>query len=371
MKLGWHVDAMPRGVRECAQGRECGYCGLGCRVGAKQSVVKTWLARRPRRRHATRSFAPRCSGCCRVRRGAGDRRAHRRGPPPHRPRPGGDRRPAARSTRRRCCVARACEREHRPPPEAASGDGRLRRLRRGAEAMGRGDASPLLRSVSRSARRLRPQVRDRGRTIRTCSSRSARGAARASTSSDGGDVEHGADRGAAAGSGRRARCESAATASRSSTTRSRRSTPITFGPGSTEPPQILEASGAKRIFSSQTKWVGYEPGAPGRVSGSWPMPTPPAMAPDSCSWARSTSWARRAWVARRRCRPAIRRPDLGCPRPLRVRRLRLPQRVRSESPDLDPGDRPHGRSRAGGEVGLNGPAATRPANITAVHAARR
>jgi choline dehydrogenase-like flavoprotein len=42
--LGWHVDAMPRGVRGCAQGKECGYCGLGCRVGAKQSVVKTWLA---------------------------------------------------------------------------------------------------------------------------------------------------------------------------------------------------------------------------------------------------------------------------------------------------------------------------------------
>jgi long-chain-alcohol oxidase len=44
VKLGWHVDAMPRAVRRCAQGRECGYCGLGCRVGAKQSVVKTWLA---------------------------------------------------------------------------------------------------------------------------------------------------------------------------------------------------------------------------------------------------------------------------------------------------------------------------------------
>jgi choline dehydrogenase-like flavoprotein len=43
-QLGWHVDAMPRGVRNCAQGKECGYCGLGCRVGAKQSVVKTWLA---------------------------------------------------------------------------------------------------------------------------------------------------------------------------------------------------------------------------------------------------------------------------------------------------------------------------------------
>jgi choline dehydrogenase-like flavoprotein len=44
VKLGWHVDAMPRGVRRCPQGRECGYCGLGCRVGAKQSVVKTWLS---------------------------------------------------------------------------------------------------------------------------------------------------------------------------------------------------------------------------------------------------------------------------------------------------------------------------------------
>jgi long-chain-alcohol oxidase len=44
VKLGWHVDMMPRGVRACAQGKECGYCGLGCRVGAKQSVVKTWLA---------------------------------------------------------------------------------------------------------------------------------------------------------------------------------------------------------------------------------------------------------------------------------------------------------------------------------------
>lgn len=42
--LGWHVDAMPRAVRNCRMGRECGYCGFGCRVGAKQSTVKTWLA---------------------------------------------------------------------------------------------------------------------------------------------------------------------------------------------------------------------------------------------------------------------------------------------------------------------------------------
>ena len=42
--LGWHIDAMPRNVRGCEQGKECGYCGLGCRIGAKQSVTKTWLA---------------------------------------------------------------------------------------------------------------------------------------------------------------------------------------------------------------------------------------------------------------------------------------------------------------------------------------
>ena len=44
VSLGWHVDAMPRNVRGCDQGVECGYCGFGCRLGAKQSVVKTWLA---------------------------------------------------------------------------------------------------------------------------------------------------------------------------------------------------------------------------------------------------------------------------------------------------------------------------------------
>jgi choline dehydrogenase-like flavoprotein len=42
-KLGWSSGSQPRNVRGCAQGRECGYCGLGCRVGAKMSTVKTWL----------------------------------------------------------------------------------------------------------------------------------------------------------------------------------------------------------------------------------------------------------------------------------------------------------------------------------------
>jgi long-chain-alcohol oxidase len=42
--LGWHCDAMPRNVVGCDQeGPECGWCGFGCRRGAKQSTVKTWL----------------------------------------------------------------------------------------------------------------------------------------------------------------------------------------------------------------------------------------------------------------------------------------------------------------------------------------
>jgi long-chain-alcohol oxidase len=41
--LGWHVDRMPRNVRSCEQGTVCGYCGYGCPLGAKQSTLRTWL----------------------------------------------------------------------------------------------------------------------------------------------------------------------------------------------------------------------------------------------------------------------------------------------------------------------------------------
>ncbi|MDH3729826.1 MAG: GMC family oxidoreductase [Acidimicrobiia bacterium] len=41
--LGWHVESMPRNVSGCTT-RECGYCILGCRIGAKQSMLLTWLA---------------------------------------------------------------------------------------------------------------------------------------------------------------------------------------------------------------------------------------------------------------------------------------------------------------------------------------
>jgi len=41
--LGWHVGQMPRNVVGCDNGVECGRCGYGCRLGAKQSATKTWL----------------------------------------------------------------------------------------------------------------------------------------------------------------------------------------------------------------------------------------------------------------------------------------------------------------------------------------
>ena len=42
--LNWHCAAMPRNVIGCEQGKVCGYCGYGCALGAKQSTAKTWLA---------------------------------------------------------------------------------------------------------------------------------------------------------------------------------------------------------------------------------------------------------------------------------------------------------------------------------------
>jgi long-chain-alcohol oxidase len=42
-RLSWHVGYMPRNVQGCDQGRVCGYCGYGCRLGAKQSSDRTWL----------------------------------------------------------------------------------------------------------------------------------------------------------------------------------------------------------------------------------------------------------------------------------------------------------------------------------------
>lgn len=43
-RLGWHHGLLPRNVRGCGQDDACGYCGFGCRRGAKQSTLVTFLA---------------------------------------------------------------------------------------------------------------------------------------------------------------------------------------------------------------------------------------------------------------------------------------------------------------------------------------
>jgi long-chain-alcohol oxidase len=42
-RLGWHVGPLPRNVRGCAQDAACGWCAFGCRLGAKQSTLVTYL----------------------------------------------------------------------------------------------------------------------------------------------------------------------------------------------------------------------------------------------------------------------------------------------------------------------------------------
>jgi len=49
-KLGWHAGYMPRNVQGCTQDANCGFCGYGCQTVAKQSTLKTYLLDAYRRR---------------------------------------------------------------------------------------------------------------------------------------------------------------------------------------------------------------------------------------------------------------------------------------------------------------------------------
>ena len=42
-ELGWHLGAQNRNVSDCPQDDACGFCIMGCRIGAKQSTLVTWL----------------------------------------------------------------------------------------------------------------------------------------------------------------------------------------------------------------------------------------------------------------------------------------------------------------------------------------
>ena len=182
LALGWHIDAMPRNVRGCDQGETCGYCGLGCRLGAKQSVTKTWLADAAGvgARLVIKTRAKRVIVEDGEARGveAGTIDGHR-------------------VTVRSRAVVAACGAIQTPallkrsglanrnigqPPQAPPGHGGLGAVRRGDQAVGGHDAGALLRPAPRPARRLRPQVRDRGDAPAPGARLLARGEARASTS---------------------------------------------------------------------------------------------------------------------------------------------------------------------------------------------
>ncbi len=42
-KLGWHNEPLPRAAKGCSHDVGCGWCGFGCRVGGKQSSMRTYL----------------------------------------------------------------------------------------------------------------------------------------------------------------------------------------------------------------------------------------------------------------------------------------------------------------------------------------
>jgi choline dehydrogenase-like flavoprotein len=48
-RLRWHRGVIPRNVRGCSQAEDCGYCVYGCRRGAKQSTLVTYLRDAARR----------------------------------------------------------------------------------------------------------------------------------------------------------------------------------------------------------------------------------------------------------------------------------------------------------------------------------
>ena len=117
--------------------------------------------------------------------------------------------------------------------------------------------------------------------------------------------------------------------------------------------QVVEAMGARRVFSSHSKWVAYEPGTPRRPGQLHARtPTPAGGAPARRRWSPSTSWAAPAWGLAERLRVRPDRPGLEHARPLRDGRLRVPDGVGREPDGHDRGARAHERERACREARL-------------------
>ena len=354
--LGWHVDSMPRNVARLRPGQ--GLRLLRLRLPPRREAVDR---RRPGSRTRT-APARACSSTTRAERvivegGAarGVEAAHADG---------------HRVTVRSRAVVAACgalhtpallrrsgldEPEHRQAPAAASGDRRLGRVRRGGPAVGGHDAGALLRRAPLPRRRLRRQVRDRRRSTRTCWSPFLAVARRARPPEimealphtvpigvllrdrDGGEVHVGRDGQPVVTLPRsptttRATCAPGSTAPHRSSRRPARSgsSPRSSAGSPTSP---ARAATGRAQFMRDADACGYGPGplqlGSFHIMGSARMGGSPAtlgLQPE--------------------------RRDLGRARPLRLRRLGFPDRLRRQPDDLDRGDRPHERARARSAAGL-------------------
>ena len=341
---------MPRNVRGCDQGEDCGCCGYGCRLGAKQSTVKTWLAdahgggrAHPRRR-------PRPSACWSR---AARRAASRRAPPT-----------ATASTVRARAVVAACGAIQTPALLRRSGldnpnIGKHLRLHPATVVWGvfdeevrpwEGTMQALYSDEHRyldggygvkyetaadppePAGRVRA-VAQRARSTREIDGRRCRAL------------------------GRRSGC-CCATATAGEVKVGRDGQPIvdyrlsdydaaTCATGVDGAAQILEAAGAQRIFSSHSRWSRTSPAQRRPRGSSCATPTPAARAPGRCTYGSfhiMGSARMGGSPATSACNP--RRRDVGGARPLRLRRLGVPDRIGRQPDDLDRGDRAHERAAA-------------------------
>ena len=264
----------------------------------REAVDAAHLARgRRRRRSADRG---RREGAARAgRERGGGRRRRRPGPGAL---PGGRR---GRGRDRHAGVApplRPDEPERRPRPAAAPGDGGLRHLRGGDPAVGGDAAGALLRPVPLPRRRLRRQVRDGAAAPGAAGGGAAVGGSRGARQADGEPAAALADRRDSARRRRRAGSDRARRRGDRDATGWPTTMRADWRRGSTAPAASWRPPAHAR---SSPPTLGC---SAGRMASRRARS---ASAPAAARCTRSTSWARRAWAARRTVRRHRRRARRG------------------------------------------------------------
>ena len=276
-KLGWEWEVMQRNVRGCTE-KVCRLCHYGCQLGAKQSTLKTWVqdAYDADARILVQTRAERVLIEGGVATGVEARTAD-----------------GHKVTVKARAVVSACGSLHTPVLLARSGVssnalGKHLRLHPVLVIWGQFDEEvrpwegmlvlDLLRpGRGHGRRRLRREVRARGHpaehphVVRALARRSPPRRA------DAGDAVHGWASGCSCATTASARSAPAGTASRSCATSSRRTDVEHMRRGVRGAAQVVEAMGARRVYSSHSDWVSFEPGARGDVDDFMRQA-------DACGW---------------------------------------------------------------------------------------